>query len=185
MASRFEKEIKERMNKTISVYQEEIQTIRAGRANPMILNKVTVSYYGTDTPLKQVANISAPEPNSLLVQPFDPTMVKEIEKAILTSDLGLNPSNDGKNIFIPIPQLTEERRIELTKLLKKEAEDAKVSIRNIRRDINDKIKKLEKDKEISEDEKKEEEADVQKLTDEFIEEIDKITNDKEKELMEI
>lgn len=185
MASRFEKETKEKMTKTVSVFQEEIQTIRAGRANPMILNKVTVDYYGVDTPLKQVANISAPEPRSLLIQPFDPTMLPAIEKAIIAANLGLNPSNDGKNIFVPIPQLTEERRLELTKQLNKETENAKIAIRNIRRDINDQIKKLEKDKEISEDDRKSEEEEIQKLTDDFIVELEKITKEKEQELLEI
>ncbi len=181
---KFDKEMKGKMTKTVSVYREEIQAIRAGRANPMILNKITVDYYGVETPLKQVANVSAPEPRTLLIQPYDPTLIKAIEKSILTSDLGLNPSNDGKNIHLIIPQLTEERRVDLTKQLKKEAENAKVALRNIRREYLEQIKKLEKDKELSEDDRKLEEKDIQNITDDFVKQIDGITAEKEKELME-
>lgn len=181
---KFDKEMKGKMTKTVSVYREEIQAIRAGRANPMILNKITVDYYGVETPLKQVANVSAPEPRTLLIQPYDPTLIKAIEKSILTSDLGLNPSNDGKNIHLIIPQLTEERRVDLTKQLKKEAENAKVALRNIRREYLEQIKKLEKDKELSEDDRKLKEKDIQNITDDFVKQIDGITAEKEKELME-
>ena len=181
---KFDKEMKGKMTKTVSVYREEIQAIRAGRANPMILNKITFDYYGVETPLKQVANVSAPEPRTLLIQPYDPTLIKAIEKSILTSDLGLNPSNDGKNIHLIIPQLTEERRVDLTKQLKKEAENAKVALRNIRREYLEQIKKLEKDKELSEDDRKLEESDIQNITDDFVKQIDGITAEKEKELME-
>ncbi|MCF6460512.1 ribosome recycling factor [Clostridium sp. Cult3] len=179
------KEAEEKMKRTIAVYQEELQGIRAGRANPALLDKITVDYYGTNTPLNQVASVSAPEPRLLVIKPWDVNLIPAIEKEILKSDLGLNPSNDGKLIRLPIPMLTEERRKELVKLVRKNAENAKIAIRNTRRESNDTIKKMEKDKEISEDERKLAEDEMQKITDRFIEEIDKITDKKEEELLEI
>ena len=170
--------------KTISVYKDELQSIRA-EGLPALLDKITVDYYGQITPLKQVGSISAPEPRLLVIQPWDPNLIPAIEKEILKSDLGLNPSNDGKVIRLVIPMLTEERRRELTKIVKKNSENAKVAIRNIRRDIIDRIKKMEKDKEISEDDRRLGEEEVQKITDKYIEEIDVITKKKEEELLEI
>ncbi len=178
------KEAEEKMKKTVTVYKEELQGIRAGRANPALLDKITVDYYGTSTPLKQVASITAPEPRLLVIQPWDINLIPVIEKEILKSDLGLNPSNDGKIIRLPIPMLTEERRKELVKLVRKTSEDAKIAIRNTRREANDKIKKMEKDKEISEDERKMAEEEIQKITDKFIAEIDELTSKKEEELLE-
>ncbi|WP_313756535.1 ribosome recycling factor [Tissierella sp.] len=179
------KEAEEKMGKTISVYKEELQSIRAGRANPTLLDKITVDYYGQITPLKQVGSISAPEPRLLVIQPWDVKLIPIIEKEILKSDLGINPSNDGKVIRLVIPALTEERRKELTKVVKKNGENAKIAIRNIRRDLNEQLKKMEKNKEISEDDKKLAEAEIQKITDKFIEELDDVTKKKEDELMEI
>lgn len=179
------KEAEEKMKKTIAVFKEELMGIRAGRANPTLLDKITVDYYGVVTPLKQVASISAPEPRLLVIQPWDSKLIPQIEKAILKSDLGLNPSNDGKIVRLQIPQLTEERRKELVKVVRKNGENAKVAIRNNRRDANDKLKKLEKDKEISEDERKQAEEEMQKITDKFIVEVDKISEKKESELLEV
>lgn len=179
------KEAEQKMNKTISVYKEDLQGIRAGRANPGLLDKISVDYYGQMTPLKQVASVSAPEPRLLVIQPWDSKLISAIEKEILKSDLGINPSNDGKVIRLQIPQLTEERRLDLTKLVKKSGENAKIAIRNIRRDGIDSVKKMEKDKELTEDERKQAENEMQKITDKFIDEIDKITKSKEDELMEI
>lgn len=179
------KEAEEKMSKTISVYKEELQSIRAGRANPAILDKITVDYYGQITPLKQVGSVSAPEPRLIVIQPWDSKLIPLIEKEILKSDLGLNPSNDGKLIRLIIPILTEERRKELTKVVKKNGENAKVPIRNIRRDLNEQLKKMEKNKEISEDDKRLAEEEIQKITNKFIEELDAITKKKEDELMEI
>jgi ribosome recycling factor len=179
------KEAEQKMKRTVTVFNEELMGIRAGRANPTLLDKISIDYYGTDTPLKQLASISAPEPRLLVIQPWDSKSIPEIEKAILKSDLGLNPSNDGKLIRLPIPQLTEERRKELTKIVGKNAENAKIAIRNIRRDSNDNLKKMEKNKEISEDELKQAEEEIQKITDKYIEEVDKLTEKKEAELMEI
>lgn len=178
------KEVEEKMKKTVTVYKEELQGIRAGRANPALLDKITVDYYGTSTPLKQLASITAPEPRLLVIQPWDINLIPVIEKEILKSDLGLNPSNDGKIIRLPIPMLTEERRKELVKLVRKTSEDAKIAIRNTRREANDKIKKMERDKEISEDERKMAEEEIQKITDKFIAEIDELTSKKEEELLE-
>ncbi|NLW24722.1 MAG: ribosome recycling factor [Clostridia bacterium] len=174
-----------RMKKTIDVLKKDFAGMRAGRANPAILEKVQVDYYGTPTPVNQLANITAPEARLLVIQPWDKTAISAIEKAILKSDLGLNPSSDGTVIRISIPQLTQERRKELVKSVKKKAEEARVSIRNIRRDANDEIKSLEKQKEISEDEAKKAQDDVQKITDKYIAEVDKITDNKEKEIMEV
>ena len=179
------KETEEKMKKSINVYKEELQGIRAGRAHPSILDNIEVDYYGTSTPLKQVASISAPEPRLLVIQPWDANLIPVIEKEILKSDLGLNPSNDGKLIRLPIPMLTEERRKELVKVVRKSQENAKVAIRNTRREANDEIKKMEKNKELSEDERRQSEEKIQEITDKYIEEIDLITKQKEEELMEI
>ncbi len=174
-----------RMKKTVGSLTESLQSIRAGRANTTLLDKIHVDYYGQKTPVNQVASLSAPEPRLLTIQPWDANLIPEIEKAILKSDLGITPSNDGKIIRLVIPQLTEERRRDLTKLVGKYAEEAKVSIRNVRRDAMEEIKKAEKSKEISEDDKSTYEDDIQKLTDKFIKEVDKVAENKEKELMEI
>src|SRR5699024_4466047 len=179
------KETEEKMENSINAFKDELMCIRVGRANPALLSKITVESYGVMTPLNQVSSISAPEPRLLVIQPWDPNLIPEIEKAILKSDLGLNHSNDGKLVRLPIPQLTEERRRDLAKVVRKNAENAKIAVRNTRREANDKIKKMEKNKEISEDEQKLAEEEVQKITDRYIEEIDKITKVKEEELMEI
>lgn len=179
------KDAEDKMKKTISVYKEELQSIRAGRANPGILDRITVDYYGQISPLKQIGSVTAPEPRLLVIQPWDSKLIPLIEKEILKSDLGLNPSNDGKVIRLAIPQLTEERRKELTKVVKKNGEAAKVAIRNTRRDIIERIKKMEKSKEISEDDRKLAEDEMQKITDKFIVEVDEVTKKKEEELMEI
>lgn len=179
------KEIEEKMKKTVKVYRDELKSIRAGRANPALLDRIVVDYYGSPTPLKQIANVSAPEPRSLLIQPWDATAIAEIEKAILKSDLGLNPSNDGKIIRLSIPQLTEERRKDIIKILKKVTENSKVAIRNERRTANDDLKKMEKSGDLTEDDLKKAEEQVQKLTNKYIEEIDKIREKKEEEIMEV
>ncbi len=179
------KEAENRMKKTVEVYKEELKGIRAGRANPALLDQILVDYYGTPTPVKQLATITAPEPRLLVVQPWDANLIPAIEKAILKSDLGLNPSNDGKVIRLPIPLLTEERRKELVKLVKKSSENAKVSIRNIRRETIDAIKKMEKNKELSEDDRKAAENETQKITDNYIKMIDELTSKKEEELLEL
>ena len=185
MISDIKKDTEARMSKTVSVYKEDLLTIRAGRANPSLLDKINIDYYGQATPLNQAASISAPEARLLVIQPWDANLIPEIEKAILKSDLGLNPSNDGKLIRLAIPQLTEERRQELTKVVRKNGESAKVAVRNIRREAMDDVKKLEKNKEITEDEQKVYEEDIQNLTDKHIKLIDQATENKEKELMEI
>lgn len=172
-----------KMNKTLENLREEYSNIRAGRANPHLLDKIKVDYYGTPSGLQAVANISVPEARRILIQPWESKMIREIEKAILASDLGLTPSNDGKAIVLTFPELTEERRKELSKDVKKKAEDAKVAVRNIRRDANDAIKKA--GKEISEDEVKKLENDAQKMTDKFIDDIDKVCADKTKEIMTV
>ena len=174
-----------KMGKTLNALESELTTIRAGRANPHILDKLTVDYYGAPTPLQQVANISVPEARMIQIQPWESSMIKAIEKAILCSDLGLNPSNDGKMIRLVFPELTEERRKELVKDVKKKGEGAKVAIRNIRRDANDMIKKQLKASEISEDEQKGAEDDIQKLTDEFIAKVDNMVDEKSKEIMTV
>lgn len=179
------KESEQKMEKTISVYREELQSIRAGRANPALLDQIQVDYYGQMTPLNQVGSVSAPEPRLLVIQPWDANLIPIIEKEILKSNLGLNPSNDGKLIRLIIPQLTEERRLELSRIVRKNAENAKIAIRNTRRDGIDKIKKMEKSKELTEDDRKAAEDEMQELTDKYIEEIDSITANKEEELMEI
>ena len=185
MINDLKKSSEEKMKKTISSLKEDFQSIRAGRANTSLLDKITVDYYGQQSPINQVAGLSAPEPRMLMISPWDPKLIPEIEKAIQKSDLGITPSNDGKIIRLVIPQLTEERRKDLTKLVGKYAEEAKVSIRNIRRDAMEDIKKAEKAKEISEDDRKTYEEDIQKLTDKYIKDVDGVAADKEKELMEI
>ncbi|WP_129596997.1 ribosome recycling factor [Anaerophilus nitritogenes] len=179
------KELEGKMNKTIQVLKEDLNALRAGRANPALLDKIMIDYYGTATPLKQVASVSAPEPRLLVVQPYDKSVMQLIEKAIMQSDLGINPSNDGKIIRLAIPQLTEERRKEMTKVVKKTGEAAKVAIRNQRRDANEQLKKMEKNAEISEDDFKKAEDEVQKITDKAIKSIDELVDKKEKELMEV
>ena len=178
-------DLESRMQKTISVFEENLSEIRAGRANPGILNKLTVEYYGVPTPINQVAGISVPEARMKLIQPWDASVLKEIEKAILASDIGINPNNDGKVIRLNFPELTEERRKELVKDVRQIAENAKVSIRSIRRDGMDEAKAALKAGDLTEDEEKQEEDNVQKLTDKYIEEIDKILENKEKDIMNI
>ena len=176
--------IEEKMKKTISVFEENLAEVRAGRANPNILNKVTVDYYGVPTPINQMAGVSVPEPRMIVIQPWDVSVLKDIEKAILASDIGLNPNNDGKVIRLAFPELTEERRKDLVKDVKKKGEEAKVAIRNIRRDANDAFKKLAKT-EISEDEIKDLEDSVQKITDKYIKDVDKAIEEKSKEIMTV
>lgn len=175
----------EKMSKTINVLKKELASMKAGRANPAMLDKIEAEYYGTMTPINQLGNISIPEPRILAIQPWDKSAFKSIEKAILKSDLGINPSSDGEAIRLIIPELTEETRKSLVKNVKKTGEESKVAVRSIRRDCNDKIKSLKKDGEISEDELKKAEEDIQKKTDSFIKEIDKLLEAKEKEIMSI
>ncbi|MFQ8785932.1 MAG: ribosome recycling factor [Clostridia bacterium] len=177
--------LKERMEKSIGAFKEKLSEIRAGRANPAILNKVKIDYYGTPTPINQVAGVSVPEARLIVIQPWDVSVLKDIEKAILASDIGLNPNNDGKVIRLAFPELTEERRKELAKEIRKIAEEAKVSIRAIRRDGIDEAKAKQKNSEITEDELKSAETEIQKITDKYIDEIDKILADKEKEIMSV
>ncbi|GAW94320.1 ribosome recycling factor [Calderihabitans maritimus] len=174
-----------RMEKAVDALKKDLASLRAGRANPALLDGIQVEYYGVSTPINQVANISAPEPRLLVVQPWDKSIIAEIERAILKSDLGVTPNNDGNVIRIALPQLTEERRKELVKVVKKKAEESRVAVRNIRRDANDQVKSLEKKGEISEDEARRGQEQVQKLTDKYIEMIDHILQNKEKEIMEI
>jgi ribosome recycling factor len=175
----------EKMKKTIKVLNDELTTIRAGRANPGLLDRITVEYYGAQTPLNQIAGISAPEPRLLLIQPYDSNALQNIEKAIMKSDLGLNPNNDGRVIRLVIPQLTEERRKELVKLVKKYGEEAKVAIRNERRNNIDQLKKMKKNGELTEDDEKRAQEDIQKITDKHIELVDKEIEKKEGEIMEV
>ncbi len=175
----------EKMDKTISVFKENLSAIRAGRANPAILNKITVDYYGVPTPINQVAGISVPEARMILIQPWDVNLLKEIEKEILKSDIGINPNNDGKVIRLNFPELNEERRKEIVKDIRKLAEEAKVAVRSIRRDALDESKELQKKSEITEDDLKNEEDQIQKLTDKKVQEIDSILEAKEKEIMSI
>ena len=175
----------EKMNKTISVFEENLSEIRAGRANPAILNKITVDYYGVPTPINQVAGISVPEARMILIQPWDMNLLKEIEKEILKSDIGINPNNDGKVIRLNFLELNEERRKEIVKDIRKLAEEAKVAIRSIRRDAMDEAKEMQKKSEITEDDLKNEENEIQKLTDKKVEEIDSMLANKEKEIMSI
>ena len=178
-------EIKEKMSKALEVLNERLAEVRAGRANPAILNKVKIDYYGTPTPINQVAGISVPEARLIVVQPWDASILKEIERAILAADIGINPNNDGKVIRLAFPELNEERRKELVKDVKKIAEDARVAVRGVRRDGIDDAKTKQKNGEITEDELRMAEAEIQKITDKNIEEIDKILENKEKEIMSV
>ena len=175
----------DKMKKTTEVLSQQFASVRAGRANAAVLDQISVEYYGTPTPIQQIASIAAPDPRTLTIQPWDASALKGIEKAILASDLGINPQNDGRIIRLVFPQLTEERRKELVKLVKKYGEDSKVAIRNIRRDAIDNFKKQQKKSEITEDDFKNIEKDLQKLTDDYIKEIDNLASKKEKELFEL
>lgn len=179
------KSLDERIEKTYEVLKENLNTVRAGRANPALLDKVSVEYYGVATPLKALANISVPDPRTLLVTPFDPKAIGDIEKGINVANIGINPTNDGKNIRLVIPQLTEERRKELQKTVKKYGEDAKVAVRNLRREINEDLKKQQKDGEITEDDMKKSLDDTQKAIDKAVKNIDDIVVVKNKEIMEV
>ena len=179
------KEYSRKMEKTMEVLASQFGSVRAGRANSQVLDRISIPYYGVDTPIGQVASISSPDPRSLVIQPWDGSLLKPIEKAIQVSDLGINPQNDGRIIRLVFPQLTEERRRDLTKQVKKYAEDAKVAVRNIRRDAMDAIKKASKKSEITEDDQKKYEKDMQELTDKYIKKVDELCAKKEKELMEI
>ncbi|ATY84998.1 ribosome recycling factor [Kyrpidia spormannii] len=179
------KQAEERMNKSLQALKKEFASVRAGRATPGLLDKVTVEYYGTSMPIHQLASITAPEPRLLVIQPWDKGALAEIEKAILKSDLGLTPTNDGQVIRLAIPQLTQERRQELARMVRKLAEESRVAIRNIRREANDEIKKSEKDGSVSEDEGRRLQERIQGLTDRFIEEIDRLLAAKEKEITEV
>ncbi|MGI6586833.1 MAG: ribosome recycling factor [Gracilibacteraceae bacterium] len=185
MTKDIEKSIQEKMEKSLAVLKHEFATLKAGRANPSLLDRISVEYYGSLTPLNQMANIAAPEPRILTISPWDVKAIPMIEKAILKSDLGINPTNDGKMIRLIIPQLTEERRKELVKVVKKLTEEAKIAIRNIRRDANENIKKLKKDGKITEDDLRKSEESIQKITDKYIKEADKALEMKEKEIMEV
>lgn len=178
-------EFESKMKKTAEVLKTQLASVRAGRANAAVLDQITVDYYGVPTPIQQVASVSVPDPRSLMIQPWDASVLKGIEKAILASELGINPQNDGRVIRLVFPQLTEERRKELAKQVKKYGEEAKVAVRNIRRDAIDKFKKQQKASEITEDDYKTIEKDIQKLTDDYIKEVDNIADKKEKELFEI
>lgn len=178
-------EIEERMNKTISVFTENLSEVRAGRANPNILNKIMVEYYGVPTPINQVAGISVPEPRMIVIQPWDMSVLKEVEKAIQKADIGINPNSDGKVIRLNFPELTEERRKELVKDIRKMSEEAKVAVRAIRRDGIDMAKAAQKNSEMTEDEREAAETKIQKMTDAKIDEIDKLLENKEKEIMAI
>jgi ribosome recycling factor len=177
--------LNEKIAKSISVLKEDMGTVRAGRANAALVDKVMVEYYGTPTPLKAVANISVPEPRTLLISPFDPKSIPDIEKGINIANIGITPANDGKVIRLQIPQVTEERRKELTKVVKKLGEDTKVAVRNLRRDANDKVKKLEKSGDFTEDDAKETLDEIQKAVDKAVKDIDQIVADKEKEILEV
>lgn len=185
MQGEVRKQLVDRMDKAIESLKKDIAGIRTGRASLGIFEGITVDYYGTPTPINQVATMSVPESRLIIIQPWDPKMIAEIEKAILKSDLGLNPSNDGKIIRIAIPPLTEERRKQIIKQVHKRVEEAKIAVRNIRRDSNDEVKKLEKEKKMSEDDAKKTLEEIQKLTDSYIKRTDEINSHKEKELMEV
>lgn len=176
---------KDRMEKAVAALKRDLATLRAGRATPSLLDKVTVDYYGSALPISQLANVSVPEPRLLVIQPWDKKALNEIERAILKSDLGLTPNNDGSVIRLAIPQLTEERRKDLVKISKKKAEEGRVAVRNIRRDANDELKRKEKAGEMTEDEHRKAQDDMQKLTDKYIEEVEKVLAAKEKEIMEV
>ena len=176
---------KEKMKKSCAVYEQNLMGLRAGRANPQLLDRILVDYYGTPTPINQIGNISSPEPRLLVIAPWEAKMIPQVEKAIQKSDLGLNPSNDGKIIRLVFPELNEERRKELTKVASKGAEETKVAIRSIRRDAIAQIKKLKKNSEITEDDQRDAEEDMQKITDKAIKDVDEIYAKKEKEIMEV
>ena len=176
---------KEKMAKSCAVYERDMVGLRAGRANPQLLDRIMVDYYGTPTPIPQVGNVSSPEPRMLVIAPWETKMISQIEKAIQKSDLGLNPSNDGKIIRLVFPELNEERRKELTKVASKGAEETKVAIRSIRRDAIEQIKKMKKNSEITEDDQRKAEEDMQKITDKAIKDVDEIYGRKEKEIMEV
>ena len=176
---------KEKMKKSCEVYERDMMSLRAGRANPQLLDRILVDYYGTPTPINQIGNISSPEPRLLVIAPWEAKMSPQVEKAIQKSDLGLNPSNDGKLIRLVFPELNEERRKDLTKVASKGAEDTKVAIRSIRRDAIEQIKKLKKNSEITEDDQRDAEEDMQKLTDKAVKEVDEIFAKKDKEIMEV
>ncbi|NHM27416.1 ribosome recycling factor [Desulfofundulus sp. TPOSR] len=178
-------EAESNMKKTVELVKKEFASLRAGRATPALLDKVLVSYYGTPTPINQLATISVPEPRLLVIQPWDKTILPEIERAILKSDLGITPTSDGTVIRLAIPQLTQERRAELVKVVKKKAEEGRVAIRNIRRELNDKVKQQQKNGEISEDELRRTQDEIQKLTDKYIKEIDQLVSAKEQEIMQV
>lgn len=179
------RQIEDKMQKTVEAFRRELASVKAGRATPALLDRITVEYYGQQMPISQVAGVTAPEPRLLVIQPWDKGALRAIEKAIMASDLGINPTSDGNVIRLAIPQLTEERRKELVKTVHRMAEEQRVVIRNHRRDANDQVKKAEKDKSISEDEAKRGQDEVQKLTDKYIKEIDQILTSKEKEIMEV
>ncbi len=179
------KEAEEKMKKAVAAFQRELSTLRAGRASPALLDNIEVDYYGVPTPLNQLAGISAPEPRLLVIQPWDKNAINEIEKAIMKSDLGLNPNNDGNVIRLNFPQLTEERRKELVKFIRKKAEECRVAVRNIRREANDTLKSMEKKSDISEDDSKRSQDEIQKLTDKYIEEVEKVLKNKEEEVLEV
>ncbi|TYB35371.1 MAG: ribosome recycling factor [Flexistipes sinusarabici] len=179
------KDLKKQMKKTLEHYRDELRSVRTGRASVTMFDNVKVNYYGAPTPVSQVATLQAPDARLVTIQPWDPNMIAEIEKAIQSSNMGFNPSNDGNIIRVPIPQLTEERRKEIMKMVRKMSEEAKIAIRNERRNGNDEIKKLEKEKEISEDDAKKALDQIQNLTDEYIDKIDELTNKKEDEVMQI
>jgi ribosome recycling factor len=185
MASAVKQKMTERMDAAVEHLKRELGGLRTGRASAALLDGIKIDYYGTLTPLKQVANIGVPESRLMTVQPWEPPLIKEIEKALLASGLGLTPSNDGKVIRIPIPPLSEERRKELIKICKKHGEDTKVHVRNIRREGNDELKHLQKDSELTEDELRKSEAEIQKLTDQYVQKVDQILKKKEEEILEI
>ncbi|MBI4710264.1 MAG: ribosome recycling factor [Nitrospirae bacterium] len=185
MQAEVKKRLTEKMEKTLEALKKDLASIRTGRASLSILDGLTVDYYGTPTPLNQVATLAVPESRLITIQPWEPKLIPEIEKAIQKSDLGLNPANDGKTVRVPIPPLTEERRQQIIKHVHKRAEEARVAVRNIRRDGNDEMKKLQKEKHISEDDVKKSTEEIQKITDGYIKRIDEIMSHKEKELMEI
>jgi ribosome recycling factor len=178
-------ELQSKMDKTMDVLKDELNTIRAGKANPQILNRVTIEYYGTPTPLNQVAGISAPEPRMIVVQPYDTSIISDIERAIMVADLGLNPSNDGKIIRLAIPMLTEERRKDLVKVVKKAGETSKIALRNERRHANDTLKKMQKSGDLTEDELRDGEKQVQDAMDKHAKRVDEMVESKEKDIMEV
>lgn len=185
MSKEIFEQAKEKMNKSLTAFSRNLASIRAGRANASLLDRITVDYYGVPTPINQVAGISVPEARLLVISPYDKSILGDIEKAIMKSDLGITPTNDGSVIRLAVPALTEERRKELVKLVKKEAEEAKVAIRNVRRDANDDLKKSEKNGEITEDELRGQVNDIQKLTDDFITKVDEMAKEKEEEILSV